>query len=297
MSSDVMVVDESTTNYTPSILQPADVNAASELMENWEKLNSAIINEKDIQKIGKKDFKKKSAWRKYALAYNLSDDVIDEEIIRDECQRIISAKFKVKCIAPNGRYTVGVASCSIWDKISDDDVEEPTPFQLRKRFSHAEHDIISTAHTRAKNRAISDMLGVGEVSAEEAGIDGFNDNSKKNVSRVSNSASETTESTSEKPKRRRGRSVKKTKSKKETETSEPEMIETKAEVVSENEDKPTKSLKEYADENPAIKKAVNRLQGDGAVITKVGVVDELFNMLDLGKISLEEYDEAKELLS
>ena len=30
-----------------------------------------------------------------------------------------------------------------------------------------EHDVYATAHTRAKNRAISDLVGGGEVSAEE----------------------------------------------------------------------------------------------------------------------------------
>jgi hypothetical protein len=33
------------------------------------------------------------------------------------------------------------------------------------------HNLIATAETRAKNRAISDLVGGGEVSAEELGFD------------------------------------------------------------------------------------------------------------------------------
>jgi hypothetical protein len=40
-----------------------------------------------------------------------------------------------------------------------------------RKFSKPEHDILAIAHTRAKNRAISDLIGLGEVSAEELEAD------------------------------------------------------------------------------------------------------------------------------
>jgi hypothetical protein len=36
-----------------------------------------------------------------------------------------------------------------------------------RRFAHLDHDVRATAHTRGKNRAIADLVGGGEVSAEE----------------------------------------------------------------------------------------------------------------------------------
>ncbi len=36
-----------------------------------------------------------------------------------------------------------------------------------RRFVRQDHDIATTAYTRAANRAISDMIGAGEISAEE----------------------------------------------------------------------------------------------------------------------------------
>ena len=100
----------------------------------------------------KKSFVKKSGWRKLATAFNLADEVTKEE--RKE-YTIPAPHFvyevTVKVIAPNGRYGYAVGSCS-----SDE-----------RKFAHLEHDVRSTAHTRAKNRAISDLVGGGEVSAEE----------------------------------------------------------------------------------------------------------------------------------
>lgn len=58
-----------------------------------------------------------------------------------------------------------------------------------------------------------------------------------------------------------------------------------------------KSLKELADENPAINKAVKVLQEDPAATITVGSVsDKLLDLCDLGKISVSEYREAKELI-
>jgi len=37
----------------------------------------------------------------------------------------------------------------------------------KSRWAHEEHDVYALAHTRAKNRAIADLIGGGEVSAEE----------------------------------------------------------------------------------------------------------------------------------
>jgi hypothetical protein len=53
---------------------------------------------------------------------------------------------------PTGRSSVGVAIAS-WSE--------------KKEWAHVEHDVFALCHTRAKNRAIADLVGGGEVSAEE----------------------------------------------------------------------------------------------------------------------------------
>lgn len=164
--NEVMVVENTTTTTS---LSPVNVDGAVEFWDNYQELTKALLDESDYQGT---QFKKKSAWRKYATAFNLSDEIIKEEEIREpDTQQIITSKVWVKCTAPNGRSTVGVGICSIYDKISNKDMSQPSNFMLRQRFSNAEHDIPSTAHTRAKNRAISDMIGAGEVSAEEMSLE------------------------------------------------------------------------------------------------------------------------------
>jgi len=146
-----------------NMLSPVDVEQAVNFWKNYEELTTAMLDESDYQISGKDKFKKKSAWRKYATAFNLSDEIIKEEITRDELGRMISAQYHIKVTSPNGRTTVGVGGCSIFDKchnIND-------PYGDKTGYSNPENDIPATACTRAKNRAIADMIGAGEVTADE----------------------------------------------------------------------------------------------------------------------------------
>ncbi|HDM35648.1 MAG TPA: hypothetical protein ENG09_00135 [Candidatus Syntrophoarchaeum butanivorans] len=153
------------------------VVTAEEAMAAWkqyEELKRAIVTPNDVVVIDGREFLKKSYWRKLATFFNLTDEIVKEEIERDAWGRIVKAKYHVKATAPNGRSTVGVGVCSIHDKAHEDDKRDregrvicPGPCDGRRHFSNPEHDILSTAHTRAKNRAISDLVGGGEVSAEE----------------------------------------------------------------------------------------------------------------------------------
>lgn len=151
-----------------------DVDGAVDYFHKYQELTTKLLSPSDYQSAGRdkqgnpRKFKKKSAWRKYATAFNLSDEIVDEDIVRDKDGQIISAKYIVKATAPNGRSGLGIGVCSIFDKQKK---ETDTKFEMRQRFSNVEHDVPSTAHTRAKNRAISDIIGAGEVSAEEMSFD------------------------------------------------------------------------------------------------------------------------------
>lgn len=98
-----------------------------------------------------KDFPKKSAWRKLAKFYNISTSIIDDKREDREDGSWIW-RYKVKAVAPNGQSQMGIGNCDSKEVQND-----------RRR----EHDTETTAHTRAKNRAISDLIGFGQVSAEE----------------------------------------------------------------------------------------------------------------------------------
>lgn len=98
-----------------------------------------------------RDFPKKSAWRKLAKFYNVSTEIVDRERVEREDDSWIW-RYTVKAVAPNGQFQMGIGSCDSKEVLND-----------RRR----EHDTESTAHTRAKNRAFSDLIGFGQVSAEE----------------------------------------------------------------------------------------------------------------------------------
>lgn len=285
---EVAVVDDTTApSITTSELSFADVEGAKRFMQNYQDLVEALLEDADYQPIHTKDgvkhAKKKSAWRKLATAFNITDEIIKEECTTDENGQIVKSKFYVKATLPNGRSAVGVGSCSIFDKISKKDEEQPSNFELRKRFSNAEHDVPSTAHTRAKSRAISDLIGAGEVSAEEMETE-----EPKRVTRTSKSNENADDSkdaqvTKSNGKRRRRAARKK---------SDDEAIPTKGEVVED----PVDEFKKIAENNTALKKAIQRLEDGGDEITKNSIVEELFGLYDLGTITEDEYYEAKNLI-
>ena len=130
-----------------------DVEGALREWDVYQELTEKLLTEDDYQttKNGGK-FKKKSAWRKYMKAFRLSDTVLEKEIIKDDNGKTTEASFLVKVWSPDGRKGEGWGNCSL---------QEP------KRFTKPNHDIPSTAMTRAINRAVSDLIGAGEVSAEE----------------------------------------------------------------------------------------------------------------------------------
>ena len=122
-------------------------------VDNWKKfieLKSKLLDKQDYQSISGKNFIKKSGWRKLAQVFNISDSIIEAKRTDREDKSYVW-EFTVRATAPNGRSTIGIGSCD----------------SKERNFAHSEHDVKSTAHTRAKSRAISDMIGGGEVSAEE----------------------------------------------------------------------------------------------------------------------------------
>ena len=282
--NEIVVVEEPTAAISNlHQLELVDVEYAAQVQQNFLDLVDVLLDKSDYQ-AGKK---KKSAWRKLARAFNISDEPITKEIVRDENHQIISAYFEVKAILPNGRSGFGVGDCSIFDKIKSDDVELPSNFELRKRFTNAEHDVIATAHTRAKSRAISDLIGAGEVSAEELDDAVKVTRNSRNNNGSSTKSADNTENKS-KTTKRRGRRTRKTES---------EVIEAKAEVVSDNESDTSNSDDEFESiENKSVQMAILRIKNAGETVSKASIVDELFDLYNLGDIDEDEYSEGKKAI-
>jgi len=117
----------------------------------FQELKSRVKSPQDIVPIQGKEYLKKSFWRKMGTFFNLTDDIVTREIGLDSSGRTRSAYYEVRVTHPNGRSVVGIGFCCATER----------------RFAHPDHDIRATANTRAKNRAISDMIAAGEATAEE----------------------------------------------------------------------------------------------------------------------------------
>ena len=277
---------------TPTInsFELVDVKSAKAFMGNYQEVCKALLDKSDYQnvKINGKDFafKKKSAWRKIATAFNISDDIVEKQIIRDDDYQIISATFVVQVTAPNGRHGLGTASCSIFDKITKKDATTPSPFELRKRFNNAENDVIGTAHTRAKSRAISDLVGMGEVSAEEMENMGVIEKPKK-VSVKPKAAPKPKTKTKVKSSNLGTPKKQKSAPKKDDEAIEVQIVAG---------DSPSKSLKQMMDENKTINRVVKELQEENRTVNRAAIESRLLNLLEHGAIKEEEYKTAKKVL-
>jgi hypothetical protein len=116
----------------------------------FEALKTALLTGDDYQQIAGKAFIKRSGFRKIAVYFGLSDRIL-EAVRVDREDKNFTWRMVVEAKAPNGRTSIGVAMCD----------------SAEKKFNHLEHDVYATAHTRAKSRAISDMVAGGVVSAEE----------------------------------------------------------------------------------------------------------------------------------
>lgn len=291
MSGELMEVEDTAPAVSTNSFDMVDVESAAEFMENYQEVCKALLDKSDYQNVkinGKpKPFKKKSAWRKIATAFNISDEILEKEIIRDDNYQIISATFYVKATAPNGRSGVASASCAIFDKINKKDVEQPSNFELRKRFNNAENDVIATAHTRAKSRAIADLVGMGEVSAEELGDMGVIEKPKP-VSATPKKAAKAKSTT---------KTVSKKKGVKPKKAVKEEPITVEAEVVEDmSSDKPSKSIKDLMDEDKNIKKAVDELREENRTVNRDSVKDRLLTLMQSGAVTEEDYKNARELL-
>jgi hypothetical protein len=69
----------------------------------------------------------------------------------------VRAEVWIRAVAPNGQFGDGDGYCSA----------DEGRFRGWKGRQKLENDLRATATTRAKNRAIADLVGMGEVSAEE----------------------------------------------------------------------------------------------------------------------------------
>jgi len=114
----------------------------------------ALIGPNDVQQAEGREFKKKSAWRKLARHFQISTAIIGEPRLTWQGDEFV-AVVTVRATAPWGQFAEDIGACG---------TDEATG---KREISWA--DAVATATTRATNRAVSNLIAMGEVSAEEIG--------------------------------------------------------------------------------------------------------------------------------
>ncbi|CAM8980954.1 unnamed protein product [Rhodiola kirilowii] len=116
------------------------------LFKEYQNAAMAILEKGDYTMISGNPFIKKTGWRKISFYFNLSYEIKDKNIEFDENRNVQRAEFVVRAHMQGGRFSDGWGSCE----------------RREKRFLKPNHDIPSTAETRAKSKACQDLLGIGE---------------------------------------------------------------------------------------------------------------------------------------
>lgn len=140
--------------FLTDLKAPTHIAQQKALAAAYDVACDAIIGPNDVQMEGQRSFKKKTAWRKLARYFHIST-----ELVRIERETLPSGHFlatvTARASAPWGQSMEAVGACC---------TDEATG---RRIISIA--DAIATAETRATNRATSNLIAMGEVSAEEIG--------------------------------------------------------------------------------------------------------------------------------
>lgn len=142
--------------YLGELRSTTAIETQQKLAAAYDEACRSLIGPNDVQKEGKREFKKKSAWRKLARHFRISLEV-DPDDTRFERFPDGSwlATARALAVAPWGQRFADVGACG-----SDEQTG-------RRVITMA--DAIATAMTRASNRAVSNLIAMGEVSAEEIG--------------------------------------------------------------------------------------------------------------------------------
>lgn len=143
-------------------LLPIAADDARTAMTAYQELCKAILTSDDMQRVGDREFVKRAGFQKLAAAYGVSTEIVslNVETSKDtDGDELMVARAVVRATHPTGRHAEGDGACSSHEK------------RFRRGAEKIDHDLPATAVTRATNRAISNLVAFGTVSAEEAEAD------------------------------------------------------------------------------------------------------------------------------
>jgi hypothetical protein len=143
-------------------LLPMAPEEAGQVMRAYQETCRAVLTRDDVQRVGDREFTKRSGFQKLAAAYGVSTEIVSiktswERVVDEDGEsQVLIARAVVRATHPTGRHAEGDGTCSAREK------------RFRRGGEKIDHDLPATAVTRATNRAVSNLIAFGTVSAEEA---------------------------------------------------------------------------------------------------------------------------------
>jgi len=136
------------------------INQTKTMLETFQKAKASILSKNDIA-IMKNNMVaiKRSGWRKIAMVFGLSLEIVSIERTYQgkEIDNHLTVEARVRARDNLGRQQEEIGVCD-WTEFAN------------SKLKGTIHNITTKAVTRAYNRAISNMVGGGEVSAEEIDV-------------------------------------------------------------------------------------------------------------------------------
>jgi len=148
MSEPEVQEEQSTTSVVPM----PNIKGTVEAMREFQRLKRELLDANDTVMISGKLFIKRSGVRKIEMAFGITHEIVS--VKREKAGDIWIVEVVARARTPLGRVSEDVAVC------------DSTEF-LTGKLKGTLHNIESKATTRAINRAVLDLVGGGEVSAEE----------------------------------------------------------------------------------------------------------------------------------
>jgi hypothetical protein len=157
--------EESTALATATPAPLLNGAALAKAFDHYLEIQAAIDRARPdaIMTIGDRKFRRKPYWRAVRIAFRLSVEPVEElrdvfGVLPNGAENVVY-RVTYRAAGADGLAVTGDGACSSIEKFAKGGMSQAT-----------EHNVRSHAHTRAFNRAISNLVGFGEVSAEE--IDG-----------------------------------------------------------------------------------------------------------------------------
>jgi hypothetical protein len=159
-----------------AVVIPAPVADVVGAIQAFEATCRGVLRAEDWQQAPDGRFVVRTGWLRLMLAYSLSDSVLDRVVELTPAGNVNRATTMVEVTAANGRHSTGVGVASLKERCG----RKCAPnCNGRKHWTHSDHDISATSHTRALSRAICNIVGGAPsddlMNQDDDGWDGGHD--------------------------------------------------------------------------------------------------------------------------